>query len=67
MTSYRCPRCGKKGSLFMSEHIDRSSGKIFWRIRMGHKGHKDCLLAVIKPENFKGPKRTRKKGSRGED
>jgi hypothetical protein len=51
----------------MSEHIDRSSGKIFWRIRMGHKGHKDCLLAVIKPENFKGPKRTRKKGSRGED
>jgi len=60
LTDYRCPRCAKKGTLIMSQHVNRTSGRISWRIRMMHKNRKECLLRIIKPEDFKHSKKVRK-------
>lgn len=49
----------------MSQHIDRKSGKVSWRIRIIHKAkrqsRKECLLCTIRPEDFKGSRRVKRK------
>lgn len=48
----------------MTQHINKTTGKVTWRIRMIHKGRKECLLAIVRPEDFRRPKIAKRKKHR---